>query len=75
MADPFLEVAVDAARRAGGLLLERLGTLRTIVYKTFEEDFQRICGRFDSMADFGRGEANYDGESLLLAARRLASGS
>jgi myo-inositol-1(or 4)-monophosphatase len=33
MADPFLEVAVDAARRAGGLLLGRLGTLRTIDYK------------------------------------------
>jgi len=33
MADPFLEVAVDAARRAGALLLGRLGTLRTIDYK------------------------------------------
>ena len=33
MADPFLEVAVDAARRAGGLLLERLGSLRRIDYK------------------------------------------
>jgi myo-inositol-1(or 4)-monophosphatase len=33
MADPLLEVAVDAARRAGALLLERLGTLRTIDYK------------------------------------------
>jgi len=33
MADPFLEVAVDAARRAGGLLLGRLGSLRTIDYK------------------------------------------
>ncbi len=33
MADPFLEVAVDAARRAGTLLLGRLGTLRTIDYK------------------------------------------
>ena len=33
MADPFLEVAVDAARRAGGLLLDRLGALRTIDYK------------------------------------------
>ena len=34
MADPFLEVAVDAARRAGGLLLGRLGTLlRQVDYK------------------------------------------
>jgi myo-inositol-1(or 4)-monophosphatase len=33
MADPFLEVAVDAARRAGGLLLGRLGSLRQIGYK------------------------------------------
>ena len=33
MADPFLEVAVDAARRAGGLLLGRLGSLRQIDYK------------------------------------------
>jgi myo-inositol-1(or 4)-monophosphatase len=33
MADPFLEVAVDAARRAGGLLLGRLGALRQIDYK------------------------------------------
>ena len=33
MADAFLEVAVDAAKRAGGLLLGRLGTLRTIDYK------------------------------------------
>ena len=33
MADPFLEVAVDAARRAGSLLLERFGTLREIRYK------------------------------------------
>ena len=31
--DLFLEVAVDAARRAGALLLGRLGTLRTIDYK------------------------------------------
>src|SRR5713101_8368534 len=33
MADSFLEVAVDAARRAGGLLLGRLGSLRQIDYK------------------------------------------
>jgi myo-inositol-1(or 4)-monophosphatase len=33
MADPFLEVAVDAARRAGSLLLERFGALREIRYK------------------------------------------
>jgi fructose-1,6-bisphosphatase/inositol monophosphatase family enzyme len=33
MADSFLEVAVDAARRAGALLLERLGALRQIHYK------------------------------------------
>ena len=33
MADPFLEVAVDAARRAGGLLVDRLGALRQIDYK------------------------------------------
>ena len=33
MADSFLEVAVDAARRAGGLLLGRLGSLRQIAYK------------------------------------------
>lgn len=33
MADPFLEVAVDAARRAGSLLLERFGSLREIRYK------------------------------------------
>jgi myo-inositol-1(or 4)-monophosphatase len=33
MADPFLEVAVDAARRAGALLLERFGALRQIRYK------------------------------------------
>jgi len=33
MADPFLEVAVDAARRAGALLLERFGSLRQIRYK------------------------------------------
>jgi myo-inositol-1(or 4)-monophosphatase len=33
MADPVLEVAVDAARRAGALLLERFGSLRQIRYK------------------------------------------
>jgi len=33
MADPFLEVAVDAARRAGALLLDRFGSLRQIRYK------------------------------------------
>ena len=33
MTDTFLEVAVDAARRAGGLLLGRLGSLRQIDYK------------------------------------------
>jgi myo-inositol-1(or 4)-monophosphatase len=33
MADSFLEVAVDAARRAGALLLERFGSLRQIHYK------------------------------------------
>ncbi len=33
MAEPFLEVAVDAARRAGALLLDRFGSLRQIRYK------------------------------------------
>jgi myo-inositol-1(or 4)-monophosphatase len=33
MGDAFLDVAVDAARRAGGLLLARLGALRQIDYK------------------------------------------
>ena len=33
MADPFLEVAVDAARRAGALLLDRFGSLRQVRYK------------------------------------------
>jgi myo-inositol-1(or 4)-monophosphatase len=33
MAEPFLEVAVDAARRAGALLLDRFGSLRQVRYK------------------------------------------
>lgn len=33
MPDHFLEVAVDAARRAGGLLLERFGARRQVDYK------------------------------------------
>jgi myo-inositol-1(or 4)-monophosphatase len=33
MAELFLEVAVDAARRAGALLLDRFGSLRQIRYK------------------------------------------
>lgn len=34
MTDAFLEVAVDAARRAGALLLDRFGSLRQIGYKS-----------------------------------------
>ncbi len=63
------------ARPEDRALFARWGALRTIVYKAFDEDFQRVSGRFDSMARFSRGEANYDGDSLLLAARRLAASS
>ncbi len=56
-------------------IFARWGGLRTIVYKDFGEDFRRVSGRLDAMARFGKGEANYDGESLLLAARRLAAAS
>ena len=34
MADSYLEVAVDAARRAGALLLDRFGSLREVDYKS-----------------------------------------
>jgi cobalamin biosynthesis protein CobT len=34
-----------------------------------------VSGRLDSLAQFSGGESNYDGESLLVAARRLAGAS
>ncbi len=64
-----------AAPPADRALFARWGALRTIVYKDFGEDFRRVSGRLDTMARFAQGEANYDGESLLLAARRLAAAS
>jgi cobalamin biosynthesis protein CobT len=56
-------------------LFARWGALRTIVYKSFSEDFRRVCGRLESMAHYTGGEGNYDGDSVLLAARRLARAS
>ena len=56
-------------------IFTRWGALRTLVYKSFEEDFRRVCGRLESMSRFAGGEANYDGESLQLAARRLVRAS
>ena len=48
MVDPFLEVAVDAARRAGGLLLGRLGALRQVDYKGSPSN---IVAEMDRMAE------------------------
>jgi cobalamin biosynthesis protein CobT len=53
-------------------IFARWGALRTIVYKEFAENFTRVSGRLHSMSSFTGGEANYDGESVLIAARRLA---
>lgn len=56
-------------------LFSRWGALRTIIYKGFGEDFHRVSGRLDGMARFSSGEANYDSESVSIAARRLADAS
>ncbi len=64
-----------AATHEDRAIFARWGALRTLLYKTHTEDFRRVSGRFDSMARFTSGESNYDGESLLIAARRLAGAS
>ncbi len=63
------------ARPEDRALFARWGALRTIVYKEFSEDFRRVCGRLDAMARFSAGEANYDSESVAIAARRLLAAS
>ncbi len=63
------------ARPEDRALFARWGALRTVVYKSFDEDFRRVSGRLDAMSRFSEGEANYDGDSLLLAARRLTASS
>ncbi len=65
----------SAATHEDRTLFARWGALRTIVYKDFAEDFRRASGRLVAMSSFAAGEANYDGESLLVAARRLAQAS
>ncbi len=64
-----------AAKAEDRELFARWGALRTIVYKDFAEDFRRVSGRLDTMARFRAGEANYDSESVGIAARRLAESS
>lgn len=61
-----------SAKEADRRTFSRWGYLRTLVYKEYAEDFRRVCGRLWSMFLFSGGEANYDGDSLLLASRRLA---
>ena len=64
-----------AAPHEDRAIFARWGALRTLLYKSHAEDFRRVSGRLDSMARFTSGESNYDGESLLIAARRLAEAS